>query len=255
MTAPEKATPGPWDEARLVEHEETLRGWLEEGVPGPWADALECAAALRAATGTIDGRLEKLRVPRPDGPHDDEEYAERLRAAWAMLDGPASICLEFKDGRRSRGFPWFGVSEGSPATLDIGPAAYTREHQTVGLSDFVTCFVVPEHVALPPGHGLIAELSVQHMEWRKAWRVVNALYEAVPAGSWVTIYGSAKEPSRGPWFGPGTFGKAGEPGIRFNPLPGRRDGKVSVVTLALREIRYLVVTMPPPGERPTLPPA
>ncbi len=249
MTAP--TTPVPWDEARLAAHEETLRGWLEEGVPGPWADALECAAALRSAKGTVDGRLDQLRVARPEGPHEDEEYAERLRAAWAALDGPASIYLEFKSGRRSRGYPWFGVSDGNPATLDIGPEQYAREHQDVALSsNIVSCLILPDPVVLPPGHGLIAEISTQHLEWRKAWRVLNALYEAVPAGSWVTIYGSASGPSRGPWLGPGTFGQAGEPGIRFNPLPGRRDGKVSVVTLALREIRHLLVTMPPPDERP-----
>lgn len=61
MTAPTDTTPAPWDEARLAEHEETLRGWLDEGVPGPWVDALECVAALRDALGADDPQIAATR--------------------------------------------------------------------------------------------------------------------------------------------------------------------------------------------------
>lgn len=180
----------------------------------------------------------------------DEAYTERLRAAWDALTGPARVRVELRRGDTWEG-PWFGVVGTDPVMVDTGPLSGESTHRAVPVAGVAAVTVVPEQVQVPRGHGVVASLAVRHLARETRHVVLEALWDATPPGAWIILHGVA-EPMRGPWHGMGVFHQGRVRAVALDPLPGRRDGKVDVVKVALRGIRHVTVTMPPPDERPTL---
>ena len=182
----------------------------------------------------------------------DEAYTERLRAAWDALTGPARARVELRRGDTWEG-PWFGVVGTDPVMVDTGPRSGESAHRAVPVSGVAAVTVVPETVQVPRGHGVLASLAVRHLDRDDRHVLLDALWDATPPGAWIILHG-AHEPMRGPWHGMGVFHEGRVRAVALDPLPGRRDGRVDVVKVALRTIRHVTVTMPPLDERSELRP-
>lgn len=181
---------------------------------------------------------------RDDHP-DDDAFVAALHTTWASLRGPVRAELTLRDGKTLTG-PWYGLAGASPVLVNLGPltrAAGSANH-AAPVRSVAVLRAVREPVRLPHAHGIVATLSTQRLTGPMSWRVLNALWEAVPAGAWITLYGPGPTPTTGPWKGLATFGSNREMGVRLDPRHGRTDDRPKPLIVALGTVRHVIVHAP-----------